>query len=240
MPDAIHETLDKLRGYDSATIANVIELFEVRPRNRGFMDRRISAAFPGLPPMVGFASTVTCRSFTRPPAGKVPTMPDLIARFDELSGPPVVVMQCLDTDGGAAIFGDVLCSSIAAFGARGLVTDGPGRDFAGIQPLDIPVFYQGNVSAHGYMHMLELHRPVQVGGIAIHPDTLLHGDANGVTTVPLEIAADVADACVEFAASESIVIDLAQSGVASLDELRDAYREMAQRQSELGQRVRSS
>ena len=54
--------LDKLREYDSATIANVIELFQVRRRNRGFMTREIKAAFPQLPPMVGFAATATCRT----------------------------------------------------------------------------------------------------------------------------------------------------------------------------------
>ena len=59
--------LEKLRRFDSATVANVIELFEVRPRNRGFMTREIVAAFPKLPPMVGFASTATCRTFAELP-----------------------------------------------------------------------------------------------------------------------------------------------------------------------------
>ena len=240
MPKLSAETLDKLRRYDSATIANVIELFEVRPRNRGFMNRRVKAVFPALPPMVGFASTTTCRTFAQPPNRDVPKVPDLIARFADLSGPAVIVMQNLDTNGAAAIFGDVLCNSFAAFGAVGLVTDKPGRDLIGIKPLDFPVFCDGVVSAHGYMHLLELHTPVQVGEITVNPNELLHGDANGVTTVPLEIAADVADACADFAATEAIVIDLAQTGSASLVELREAYSAMARGQAELGKRVHKS
>ena len=39
-------------------------------------------------------------------------------------------------------------------------------------------------AAHGYMHLLALHEPVQVGGIDVYPNDLLHGDANGVTTIP--------------------------------------------------------
>ena len=230
--------LAKLRECDTATICNVIELFEIRPRNRGFMDRRVKAAFPDLPPMVGFASTATCRTFTELPRRAAPKVPDLIGRFEELSGPAVVVMQNLDTQGSAAIFGDVLCNSFKAFGAAGLVTDGPGRDFAQIEPLSFPVFYDGVVCAHGYMHLLELQEPVQVGGIAIYPNDLLHGDGNGVTTIPLEIAADVAEACVEFAASEAVVIDLAQSGKASLAELHEAYAEMGRMQAALGARLR--
>ncbi len=232
--------LDKLRQYDSATVANVIELFEARPRNRGFMQREIKAAFPHLPPMVGFAATATCRTFTEAPKGKLPSVPDLISRFDELDGAPAIVLQNLDTQGAAANFGDVFCSSFSAFGAVGLVTNGPGRDFAGIKPLDFPVFYNGIVCAHGFMHLLALHQPVQVGGIDIYPNDLLHGDANGVTTIPRDIAGDVADACAEYAAAEAVVINTAQSGAASLPELRDAYGEMARRIADLSARARKS
>ncbi len=229
--------LDKLREYDSATIANVIELFQVRRRNRGFMTREIKAAFPHLPPMVGFASTATCRTFAELPDREVPKVPDLIDRFDELAGPPVIVLQNLDTGGAAANFGDVFCNSFKAFGAVGLVTNGPGRDFVGIKPLDFPVFYNGIVCAHGYMHLLELHGPVQVGGIDVYPNDLLHGDANGVTTIPQHIAGDVADACADYAAAEAVVINTAQSGSASLAELRDAYGEMASRIADLTSRL---
>ena len=63
------EILQKLKSYDTPTICNVIELFEVRPRNAGFMDCRIKAAFPELPPMVGFAATASFRS-DAPPHGR--------------------------------------------------------------------------------------------------------------------------------------------------------------------------
>ncbi len=232
--------LSKLRAVDTATICNVIELFEVRPRNRGFMHRHIKAAFPDLPPMVGFAATATCRTFTEPPAKALPGLPDVIGRFDELAGPPVIVMQNLDTAGQAANFGDVFCNSFNAFGAAGLVTNGPGRDFVGIEPLAFPVFYNGIVCAHGYMHLLETYGPVQVGGIDVYPNSLLHGDANGVTTIPLEIAAEVADISAEYAAAEAVVIEAAQSGGASLQDLRDAYGEMSRRISQLSARVRKS
>ncbi len=232
--------LDKLRAYDSATVANVIELFEVRPRNRGFMGREITAAFPELPPMVGYAASATCRTFAEPRAGESLKPPDLIARFGELDGPPVIVLQNLDTHGAAANFGDVFCNSFKAFGAAGLVTNGPGRDLAGIAPLDFPVFYNGIVCAHGYMRLLELQVAVQVGGLDVYPNDLLHGDANGVTSVPGELAADVADACEDYAAAEAVVIDAAQSGSLSLAQLSDAYAEMARQIDELGRRVRKS
>ncbi len=233
-----HE-LQKLRQVDSATVCNVIELFEIRPRNRGFMTREIKAVFPELPPMVGFACTATVRTYAQPPERAVPTAPDFVSRFAETPGPPVAVLQNLDSGGSAALFGDVMCNSFKAFGAVGLVTDGPGRDYAGIAPLDFPVFCDGCVSSHGYNHMLDLQTPVQIGGISVSPGDLLHGDANGVTTIPLAIASDVADACHEFAAAEQVIIDVSQSGSASLTDLREAYAEKARRVAALGEKLRA-
>jgi hypothetical protein len=40
------ETLEKLAKFDTPTICNLIELFDVRPRDVGFMDDRIKACFP--------------------------------------------------------------------------------------------------------------------------------------------------------------------------------------------------
>ena len=62
------EVLEKLRTFDTPTICNLIELFEVRPRNTGYMDARIKACFPDMPPMVGFAATATFRSAAPPPS----------------------------------------------------------------------------------------------------------------------------------------------------------------------------
>ena len=232
--------LEKLRQFDTATICNVIELFEVRPRNQGFMLRDIKAAFPDLPPMVGFAATVTCRTFVPPVKGKTASVPDVIERFGELSGPAVVVIQNLDSGGSAATFGDVMCTSFQAFGAVGLVTNGPGRDLQQVAPLRFPVFFDGIVCAHGYNHMLDVHVPVQVGGITVAPDDLLHGDGNGVTNIPRDIAEDVADACAEFAVAEKVILDLGARSSPSQSELRDAYRDKARLVAELGARVRQS
>ena len=49
----------------------------------------------------------------------------------------------------------------------------------------------------------------------------------------------LADACAEYAAAEAVVISTAQSGSATLAQLRDAYGEMKTRIADLSARVRS-
>lgn len=210
MPIA-RETLQKLAEFDTPTICNVIELFGVRPRDAGYMDGRIRADFPELPPMVGFASTAAFRSGAPPAqADAYGSFIDQVETFAELPGPAVVVFQDLDDPPVGATFGEVMCSVYKAFGSSGLVTSGGGRDLQQVRALDYPVFTGSTICSHAYCHILHIGLPVRVGGLVVNQGDLLHGDANGVTNIPLEIAAEVADVAAEFVAAERIVLDYVQ------------------------------
>lgn len=98
--------LSKPHQFDTPTIRNIIEMFDVRPRNSGYMDARIVAAFPELPPMGGFAATATFRSSASPRSGaEYSSLGKQVERFDELSGPAVVVFQDIDAPCVAVTFG---------------------------------------------------------------------------------------------------------------------------------------
>jgi 4-hydroxy-4-methyl-2-oxoglutarate aldolase len=200
--------LDLLRKFDTPTVCNVIELFDLRSRTAGYMNARIHACYPKLPPMVGYASTATFRSASPPRSGNVYSgLSEQVAAFADLPGPAVVVFQDLDDPIAAATFGEVMCTTYRSFGAVGLITSGAGRDLYQVEKLDFPCFTSGTISAHGYCHIVQHHIPVHVGGVAIHPGDLLHGDRNGVTTIPNEIASLVAHACLEYMNAETEVFD---------------------------------
>ena len=202
------ETLDKLARFDTPTICNVIELFDVRPRNVGFMDGRIQCNFPEFPPMVGFASTAAFRSGAPPAGGDAyGSFIDQIRTFDDLPGPAVMVFQDLDDPPVGATFGEVMCSTYQAFGSVGLITSGGGRDVPQVRALNDPVFTGSTISAHAYCHILHIGLPARVGGLVVNQGDLLHGDANGVTNIPPEIAAEVADLAGPFVDAEKIVLD---------------------------------
>jgi 4-hydroxy-4-methyl-2-oxoglutarate aldolase len=217
------ETLEKLHSFDTPTICNLIELFEVRPRNTGYMDARIQACFPEMTPMVGFAAPAAFRSSGPPQGGDAyGSTAEQVERFGELSGPPVVVFQDLDDPTVAATFGEVMCTTYQAFGAVGLITSGTGRDLEQVRAIGFPVFTNGATCAHGYCHILHIHVPVHVGGIVVYPDDLLHGDLNGVTTIPRKIAAELADIGDEFVAAEKIILDALRDRTPSVERLKVA------------------
>lgn len=49
--------LDALRSISTPTVSNAIELFNVRPKNEGFMSGEIKCIFPDMGVMVGYACT---------------------------------------------------------------------------------------------------------------------------------------------------------------------------------------
>jgi 4-hydroxy-4-methyl-2-oxoglutarate aldolase len=231
--------LELLRKFDTPTICNVVELFDLRPRTAGYMDARIKACYPKLPPMVGYASTATFRSAAPARAGNVYAgLGEQVASFAELPGPAVVVFQDLDDPVAAATFGEVMCTTYKAFGAVGLVTSGAGRDLDQVEALAFPCFTDGTVCAHGYCHIVQINVPVHVGGVMVNPGDLLHGDRNGVTTIPNEIASAVAQACPEYVAAEAVVLDYLRSGRIDPKGYAAARNECRDRIEALGRRLK--
>ena len=108
----------QLEACDTPTVCNVVELWNIRPRNTGYMDDSIKCCFPEMPSMVGYALTSTFRSDAPPRSGDVYAgLGQQVEAFAELPGPPVVVYQDLDVPCASATFGEVMCTTYKTFGA---------------------------------------------------------------------------------------------------------------------------
>jgi 4-hydroxy-4-methyl-2-oxoglutarate aldolase len=232
------DTLRKLARYDTPTICNVIELFDIRPRDVGYMDHRIEAAFPDFPPMVGFAATATMRCASPLGQSTYDMLDAQLKLFEQVGGPAVVVFQDLDDPPVAATFGEVMCSTYKAFGAVGIVTSGGGRDLDQVRAIGFPAFTGSTICSHGYSQIIDVGSSVRVGGLVVASGDLLHGDCNGVTNIPLEIATEVADAAEEFVAAEAHILDYVKgSGQKTVTELAVRRKAMGNAIATLRRRV---
>ncbi len=229
-----------LAQYDTPTICNVIELFEVRPRETGYMDGRIRACFPEMPPIVGYASTATMHTaFPRAAGAVYSSLDEQVRAFAELPGPAIVVFQDLDDPAVGATFGEIMCTTYQAFGAVGLITSGAARDLDQVRRIGFAAFSNGVIVSHACSHIVTVHTPVRVGGLAVHPGDLLHADANGVTNIPAEIASEVAHAAADYMAAENIIMDYCKAGNCTVDGYSQARQAAMQQIGELGKRVRA-
>jgi len=231
--------LNLLAQYDTPTICNAIELFNIRPRNEGYMDGRIRACFPEMPPVAGYAATATMRcAFPRREGDVYGSLDQQVARFSEFPGSPIVVFQDLDDPPVAATFGEIMCSTYQAFGAAGLITSGAARDLDQVRRLGFSTFSNGAICSHGYSHIVDLHRTVRVGGLTVHPGDLIHADANGIATIPLEIADEVPAAAAELAAAEARVLDYLRAGKPEVQRFKEAREAMMNDFAAIARRVR--
>jgi regulator of RNase E activity RraA len=232
--------LELLRKYDTPTVCNVVELYDLYPRTAGYMDGRIQACFPKMPPMVGYASTATFRSASPPRSGNAYSgLAEQVASFAEFPGPVVVVFQDLDSPPAAATFGEIMCTTYKSFGAVGLITSGAGRDLDQVEAIGFPCFTGGTICAHGYCYIPSINNVVHVGGVTIHPGDLLHGDRNGVTTIPTAVASEVAHACAEYVAAEGIILEYLRSRSVTPKGFAEARNECKNRIDALSRRLKS-
>ena len=160
-----------------------------------------------------------------------------VAAFAEVPASPIVVFQDLDDPVAAATFGEIMCTTYQAFGAVGLITSGAGRDLDQVRALNFPAFTNGTICAHGYCHTPAIQVPVHVGGITLHPGDLLHGDCNGVTTIPHDIAGQVAEACDQFMLAEAVILNYLRSGHVTPQGLNEARAESRRMMNDIQKRV---
>jgi regulator of RNase E activity RraA len=222
-----NKVLEALARYDSPTIANVIELFDVRPRNAGYMNGSITARFPQLPPVLGYATTATFRSaYPTDGVDVYLRLAEHVGRIEEeLPAPRIVVFQDLDSPPVGATMGEIMVTAYKRFGCVGFITNGGARDILQIEAMRFPIFSNSIIVSHGYSRIEEIHVPVHVGGLLVKPGDLLHADANGIVLIPHDIAEEAANACEAFIGVERIYLDYLGRKDATPTGFADALRQ---------------
>ncbi len=216
--------LEALRRLDACTLANAIETFHERLRNEGFVDHTIRCLFPRLEPMVGFAATVKIRGSAPPTAdGSYPDRTDWWDYILSLPAPRVVVIQDVASRPGlGSLVGAVHMNILRALHCVGVVTNGSVRDIPSAESAGFH-FFAGSVSvSHAYVHIVEIGKPVEVGGLKIQSGDLLHGDLHGVQSIPLNVAASIPAVAARITAREQAIIALCHAPDFSIEKLRKA------------------
>jgi 4-hydroxy-4-methyl-2-oxoglutarate aldolase len=211
--------LEALRRYDSCTLSNAIERFDVRPRDTGYLAHDIGCIFPDLPVMVGYAATMTIRA-----RGNVARRDDEPVWRHVLSvpSPRVVVVQDLDDPPGCGAFwGEVMSTIFSALGCEGTVTNGCVRDLQEVREIGFRYFAASVGVSHAYVRWEDVATPVQVGGATVHPGDIIHGDRHGVLLVPSEIVHDLPAAADIVIESEQELIRWVRSSEFTLERLAD-------------------
>ena len=220
MPALSPEVLAFLQGVDSPTLANAIEIFNVRDRADGFVGGSVECQFPDLGVMVGRAVTVTMSS--KP--GAVGSrdgywkMWDAVAAAD---GPTVIAIQDVSgTPERCAYAGEMMATLAQRLGAVGMVTDGALRDVDEVHAMGFHYFMRYPVVSHGNFEILSVGEPIDLDGQRVVSGDILHGDRNGIVIVPDAVLAGLPEAVQDIRDRESAQLAYMRSDEFSLADLK--------------------
>ena len=228
MPVATQSQMDFLRSIDTPTVCNLVEIVMPERRGSGYTVKHLHCPFPDLPPMVGYAKTVTFKAKDKVPLGQATYLQKRLDYLDYVASAPqpaVMVMHDLDGEhaGFGAFWGEVQSNVHKALGALGVVTDGSIRDI----PMIAPGFQMlaGSIApSHAFVHVVDFGGNVNIHGMAVKSGDLIHADRHGAVVVPLNTIDGMKAAAEKLAATVARIIAAAKSG-GGVEAMKAALRE---------------
>jgi 4-hydroxy-4-methyl-2-oxoglutarate aldolase len=213
--------IEYLKTVDSPTISNAIEVLKVRPRREGFVPLQIRCLFPEFGRMCGYAVTAQVESVTESEPFDIGTFIDLYSAVEKSPKPAVIALQEI---GGypdfAAHCGEVMATFFTRLGAIGLVSDCGVRDLPEVRALGFQYFARGAVVSHASFRIVRTGVPVNICGLTISPQDLLHGDENGLVLVPRGHDQELVAAVEQIRSRERHIMNWVRSDKFSLGDFR--------------------
>lgn len=204
--------IESLRGVDTPTISNAIELLNVRPKEEGFAPLEIRCLFPDLGRLAGYAVTAEVETVTRTGKKEEQTFIELFEATSRSPKPAVIVLQEIgERSNFAAHSGEVMTTIFKQAGAIGLVTDSSVRDLAEVRALGFHYFARGAVASHANYRIVQSGVPVRILGFPVQPGDLLHGDENGLIQIPRAAFDGLLDAIVSVRSKEKELMDFVRT-----------------------------
>ncbi len=211
-----------LRAIDSCTVANAIEFAGIRLRNTGYMSSAVACVFPEKVPLVGHAFTLVVKTSDPPLKGF--SYIDRTDWWDQLLSipePRVLVAEDREAHAGTgSLLGEVHANVYKALGCAGMITNGAVRDLPALGKMSFQVFASHVSVSHAYAHIVEVGKPVTVGGLEVRTGDLIHGDMHGVISIPWQCISQLPVLAAQQKQREKIIIDYCKSAERTVEGLR--------------------
>jgi len=225
MVDAAYTLADlqALEAWDTPTICNGLEFIVPERRALGFTVEQMVAADRTLKPIVGIARVGTLRA-KEPPRSAVANRMDWYDYVADAAFPTVVVLQDLDDRPGfGAWWGEVHSTVHKALGALGCVTNGSFRDVDMLAP-GFQIIGGRIGPSHAHVHLVDFGKPVNVFGMNVGHDDVIHADFHGAVVIPADAVRKLPDAIALSARREKVILDICADPGFTPAKLREAVR----------------
>ncbi len=227
MPDLTQQDFAALQDIDTPTICNLLEIVAPQRRGYGFTFRHLHCIFPHMRPIVGYARTATIRARMPGTRGGADAA-EFRERYMEYvaagSMPKISVVQDIDEQPGyGAMWGEVFTTVHKALGVLGVVTNGSVRDLDVI-PEDFQLLAGLVAPSHAHIHLCEFACEVNVHGMTVNSDDIIHADRHGAVIIPRDVAREVPKAFQVMSDREKVILDAARAPGATVEDINKAWR----------------
>lgn len=195
--------VERFRGAQTSHLVDAME-------GRGAMDWQIKPVDPANAAFVGPALT----AFAYPA--------DVVAVLGALGEAEAGDVIVVANDGyrGTAVIGDLVAGMMKNKGIAAFVSDGLGRDRAGIVAAGMPLFVAGIVpTSPANNGPGVVGAPVVCGGVAVRSGDIVVGDADGVVVIPQERAAQVLADLERVRAAEARAVAAVEAGAVASEKV---------------------
>ena len=199
-----------LRQTDTPTVCNAIEVAQGTRGFANFTRQTIFITEKEAPSLVGYAMTakISAMAPSEDPADvTAQRRMDYYKYVAEGLRPTVVVIQ--DEDGPnacGAFWGEVNTTIHKGFGVEGAVTNGLVRDLDAL-PTGFPVIAGAVGPSHAFVHVTDFDTPVQLFGMIVSPNDLIHADRHGALVIPESVHDTLEEAIAKLIECEKLILE---------------------------------
>jgi regulator of RNase E activity RraA len=220
---AIHAALVAV---DTPTICNALEAITGTRTTKGFTQTPVICARPEMQAVVGYARTavIRCSAPSRtPPAELKARRLAYYAHMAAGTGPRICVIEDRDARAGlGAFWGEVNVAIHKGLGVAGVLTNGSIRDL-GVIDDGFQLLAGSVMPSHAFVHVESFGDPVNVFGLTIAHDDLIHMDRHGAVRIPTDALAALPAAIDLVTRREAPMLSAARAPGFTIDKLITAW-----------------
>lgn len=209
------ELFKLLKSVDTPTVCNAIEVAQGKRGFDAFTRGTMLCSNVEAGAIVGYARTAQIAAVEPPTEPKDVIRSRRMAYYKHMSTvtegtvevPSVAVIEDIDYPQAiGAYWGEVNTNIHKAFGMTGALTNGVMRDL-GDMAESFTVIAGSIGPSHGFVNVRTIGEPVEIFGMRVEDNDLIHADRHGAVVIPLSVIGDLETAIIKLLATEKIILE---------------------------------